>query len=129
MILDTNFLIDLLNKKSDASKKLIELSESGIDCSIASPTIFELFSGISSLKKTEDEKNNAVMLISEQTIHELGRDSAKIGGIVHGNLIKRGQTIGAVDCMIAGIALTNKKAILTNDSHFDRIEGLEVQKY
>ncbi len=59
----------------------------------------------------------------------LDEESAKIAGSIDGQLTKQGLTINTEDSMIAGIAIKNNKTILTNDGHFDRIEGLKIEKY
>jgi predicted nucleic acid-binding protein len=44
-------------------------------------------------------------------------------------LTKKGQRIDPEDTMIAGIAITNNKILVTRDKHFDRINGLKIEKY
>lgn len=129
MILDTTFVIDLLNNKDAAVSMLRQLEKEGLPYSITTPTIFELWGGLIFLKKAESERQKTANLLKEQIIYDLDQKSAKEGGKIDGELALKGLTIDPEDCMIAGIAITNNKKILTRDEHFSRIERLNVENY
>ena len=129
MILETSFVIDFLNGKKDAVAKISSLVDQNVDCIVTTPTIFEVWSGIVSLKKGENEKIKTKLLLNNQIICGLDTESAEIAGKIHGELVLKGKTIDPADCMIAGIAIKNNLPVLTIDGHFDRIEGLKVEKY
>lgn len=129
MILDTTFVVDLIKNQEFALSKLKQLEKENIPYAIASPTIFELWSGLISLEKSEKEKLKVVSLINEQIIFALDAKSAEESGKIDGWLIRNGKMIQPEDCMIAGIAKNNNKTLLTRDSHFDRIGGLKIEKY
>ena len=63
MILDTNFVVDVLNGKEFAVSKLKLLNKENISYAITSPTIFELWSGITSIKKSEGDKQKMAALL------------------------------------------------------------------
>ena len=107
MILDTTFVIDLIKGRLDAVSKLKEIENSHIQYAITSPTVFELWSGLVSLEKSEKEKQKTVSLINEQIIYFLDDKSAEEAGKIDGALIKNGKQIEPEDCMIAGIAIKN----------------------
>lgn len=129
MILETSFVIDFLNGKKDAVEKISYLVGENVDCAITSPTIFEIWSGIVSLKKGENEKNKTKLLLNNQIIYGLDAESAEIAGKIHGELVLKGQKIDPTDCMIAGIAIKNNLPVLTRDGHFERVDGLKIEKY
>ncbi|MBI1935858.1 PIN domain-containing protein [Candidatus Woesearchaeota archaeon] len=129
MILDTSFVIDLIKGRPNAVSKLKELEKENVPYSITSPTVYELWSGLVSLEKSEKEKQKTTSLISEQIIYFLDDKSAEEAGKIDGKLIKIGKMIEPEDCMIAGIAVTNNQKLLTKDPHFKRIEGLKVELY
>ena len=129
MILDTTFVIDLIKGRLNAISKLKEFENQNIPYAITSPTIFELWSGLISLEKSEMEKQKIVSLINEQIIYFLDDKSAEEAGKIDGTLIKNGKQIEPEDCMIAGIAMKNKNALVTKDPHFERIAGLKIEKY
>ena len=129
MILDTTFVIDLLKNQYNAIYKLKQLEEENVQYGIATPTIYELWSGLISLEKSEKEKQKTISLIKEQIVYILDEESAEETGKIDGELIKKGLTIDPEDCMIAGIAMANNQKVLTGDPHFKRIEGLDVDEY
>lgn len=129
MILETSFLIDFLRNEKDAVTKLRTLVENDEVLGIAAPTIFELWTGLYALDKTETKKNRINSVIKNLILYHLDDESAKVSGKINGELIKKGIKIDPEDCMIAGIAISNNKKILTRDDHFDRIEGLRVENY
>ena len=129
MILDTTFIIDLLKNKPNAVNRMCSMIEDGVSTCITSPTVFELHSGLVALDKPEAEKRKIISLLKEQIVYPLDIDSAELAGKIDGDLIRRGLTIDAAACMIAGIAITHHKKVLTRDEHFKRIDGLRVAEY
>lgn len=129
MILDTTFVIDLIKGDHIAVSKLKQLEKNKIPYAITTPTIYELWSGLISLDKSDKEKQKTVSLIREQIIYTLDESGAEEAGKIDGELIKGGLMIDPEDCMIAGIAIAHNKKILTRDEHFKRIEGLKVEGY
>ena len=129
MILETSFVIDFLKNEKDAVTKLRSLVENDEVLGIAAPTIFELWTGLHALDKTETEKNRVNSIINSLIVYHLDYESATVSGKINGELIKKGLKIDPEDCMIAGIAIINNQKLLTKDEHFKRIEGLKVVEY
>lgn len=129
MILETSFIIDFLRNESNAISKMKDLRDKNIPYAITTPSIFELWSGLCSLEKSEKQKNNLDLFIEGQMILHLDKESAKKAGKIDGILVKSGREIDVGDCMIAGIAIENNLPVLTRDRHFERIDGLKIEKY
>lgn len=129
MIFDTSFFIDVMDKKESAVEKLRELIDRNEPQIITTPTIFELWSGVTRSKKPTAEKIKILNILRSQTIYLLDETSAEIAGEIDGTLAKEERTIDPEDCMIAGIAKTKNQTILTNDKHFDRIKGITIERY
>lgn len=130
MILDTNFIIDFLKGQSTALNKMDFLIKKDIAFAITTPTIFELYSGLIFLDKSENERERIISLLKDQIILSLDKNSAEKAGIIDGNLLKKGLKIDAEDSMIAGIAESHGESILTkNVKHFSRIQGIRIESY
>ncbi len=129
MILDTSFIIDLMDYKETAINKLNELLRRSEPQLVTTPTIFELFSGIAQSDKPDKEKEKVMTVLSCQTILPLEQSGAEAAGEIDGRLVKEGHTIDPEDCMIAGIAKVRNQVILTNDEHFQRIKEVRVERY
>lgn len=129
MILDTSFIIDLLNDEESAVKKAQEIDRSNAPISTTAVSVFEIWQGIADIKneKKLERINN---LLESIGLFNLDQESAKIGGRVHAELYARGTPIQPEDSMIAGICLKHSKKVLTrNVKHFSRISGLEIETY
>ena len=130
MILDTSFIIDLMNRDEGAVKKLEELTRRGETQLITVVSIFELYSGVVQSKKPVEEREKVIKRLEGQTILHLERISAEKAGEIDGALIKSGEMIEPTDSMIAGIALTKGEKVLTrNIKDFKKVRGLVVEEY
>ncbi len=130
MLLDTSFIIDLLRGRESAVKKIQMLESEAIATNISAPSIFELFIGISLTKKPAAEKKKIMDVLESWGTLSLDSNCAARGGIIHGQLIKEGQSIDPEDSMIAAIAIVNDETLLTkNVKHFERIPDLNIESY
>ncbi len=122
MILDTSFIIDVLQGKEHAVKKLEELEERGVSQDITTVSLFELWSGIERSSRPEDEKRKVVEVLESRNIFNLDVASAEIAGKIDAKLMDEGNPVEPQDCMISGIAIHEGKTVLTADkSHFSQI--------
>ena len=130
MILDTTFIIDLMQNDSDAVDRAKLLSQSETGLFITSISLFELHSGISRSKRPNKEKEKVMQVLEEIAILPLTDQSASEAGIIHGTLFLEGKPIGSHDCLIASIALEKGEAVLTrNVKDFGKIKNLKVETY
>lgn len=128
MIADTSLIIDLLRREKNSIEKLKQLEEENKAYSLATPTIYELWIGISRAKI--DEKEKLLDIIESQTIYNLDKEATINAGKIQRELIRKGERIGHIDALIAGIAQKNTGKILTdNTSEFQRINNLETIEY
>lgn len=128
MIADTSLIVDLLRHQEDAVEKVKQLEKENKAYSIATPTIYELWIGISRSKIKEKEK--LLDVVESQTIHSLDKESTINAGQIQRKLIENGNRIGHMDALIAGIAQKNTGEILTNNSEeFQRIDNLKIIDY
>ncbi len=130
MILDTSFLIDLMNEKEKAIKKLDEIEKQGKSWGVPAPTLIELWRGAKRSKKSKEEIKLIQETLENQMILKLDEESAKISAEIESELLDKGKPIDMIDCMIAGIAKKTNETLLTdNIKHFSQIENLEIETY
>ncbi|MBI2543599.1 MAG: type II toxin-antitoxin system VapC family toxin [Candidatus Aenigmarchaeota archaeon] len=125
-ILDTDFLIAVLNKETSLDK-IKELESEAIATTIFNKQ--EILFGIFSEEKKEDYDSTKQLLDSLPTV---GYDDESMMYAVKSSvyLRKRGSPIGVIDEMIAGICLRHSVPIVTrNTRHFARIPGLKVESW
>lgn len=130
MILDTDFIINLMKNEEAAVAKQQKLDEDNEVLRVAAPTIFELWTGIALSDRQANDKSKLVSAVGNLNAITLNQQKAEKAGEIHGSLIKAGQEIDAIDSMIAAIALLENEPLLTrNTKHFIRIKGLRVESY
>ncbi len=129
MILDTSFIIDLLKNKSAALSKAQALEKTSTPLRTTTISVFELWQGLEDMQNKE-KKDRIERFLSSIGLLSFDLASAKIAGTIFSGLERKGETIEAEDCMIAGITLVHGDAILTrNNKHFERIKGIKVETY
>ncbi|MFP4185691.1 MAG: PIN domain-containing protein [Thermoplasmata archaeon] len=130
MILDTCFIIDLIEGDEGAVQKAEELEKSNQSMTLSSATVFELFTGVTRCDKPEEEKEKILEVIESKRVVEADKNIMKKSGKLHGDLIEKGDRISAFDCMIGTTAVIEGEPILTrNKKEFDRIHGITVKQY
>lgn len=129
MILETTFVIDFLKGRENAKTKMKSCIDKNIPVEITAPTVFELYGGLARFRKGENEHQKMISFLKGFPVYPLDEESARIAGIIDGKLARDGLEIDTEDSMIAGIAITHNKKVLTRDAHFSRIEELKVENY
>lgn len=129
MILDTTFLIDVLNGEPDAERRRIELDERG-DASASAVSVFELAEGAYLSDRTDEELQAIVEFLSRLRVVPVDGEVALLAGELSAELIGRGERVEAEDVLVGATALQADTAVLTrNVDHFDRIPGVTVESY
>lgn len=128
MILDTAFVIDLLERHPRAVKKAAEL-ERGAEPLYATPiTLFELGQGFPG--RSAAYRKRVKSLIASLYHLPLDEEAAWLAGETLGELRRAGREIDGNDAMITSIALRHGQVVLTrNVEHFGRVRGLRVEAY
>ncbi len=125
--LETDFLIDLLRNRPAAIQKLEQLTrdeESLVVTPISATELFEC----GAADQRHSEMDNVERIL--HTLHLLDFDilAAKKAGELLGDLSQKGQKIGDMDTITAGIALRHGETdlITKNKRHFEKIPGLKI---
>ncbi len=113
-----------------AVRKAKELAEGSTPILVGTPTIFELYVGVSLSSKAFEERGKILDVLVSVTQLPLDAASAVRGGIIYGQKVKEGRKIDPEDAMLAGIAIENNQPLLTrNKRDFIGIQGLKVETY
>ena len=127
-LLDTNFCIELLNKKaSSASQKLAKVNP--LEIKLCSVVKAELFHG--AYKSGREENLNLVRVFSN-LFESLTFDdhAAEVYGQIRTELEKRGKLIGPNDLLIASISIAHNTTLVThNTNEFSRVPALKIEDW
>ncbi len=124
-LLDTDIFSEVLkNKDARVRAQATEYRKLHGRYSISALTVTEIVSGFS---KANSTKELAAFRTALQAVDvfPLGREEADMAGQITGALARTGQPIGAIDPLIAAVAIINNLVLVTgNTTHFARIQAL-----
>jgi predicted nucleic acid-binding protein len=128
MIIDTSFIIELLDENRDAFAKAEEISESGETCYITPVVFHELYYGALATQD-EDEIRKVLNILTmygmvdmtEQGSHRSARLLADADNNEGGDC-----GVGHRDAMVAGVADSLEQEILSKDDDFEKLD-VEVE--
>ncbi len=124
MLVDTSFVIDLLEGEESAVQKRKELKSQDTPLVLPPGVVYELYTAAG-----EGEMEEIDRLINAFLRVPLTVESEKEAARIRSQLLKTGDPIKSIDYLIAGVARDLDQKILTADDHFEGIERLKVEKY
>ncbi|WP_254544554.1 PIN domain-containing protein [Halomarina pelagica] len=126
MLLDSTFLIDLIDRDPDAKAKLDELAEASTPVAFSVLTAFEVGVGLHGT----DERERYERIVAAMTVVPLGRAATRRAISIQRTLRSRGEEIGSVDALIAGTAAERDENVLTrNVDEFERVGEIAVETH
>ena len=129
IMLDTNICIYILNNKPAGIKKHFERYAVG-EIAISSISVAELFFGV---EKSRFKESNALALhafLAHLEILDFGAREAQAYAKIRADLERRKALIGAMDMLIASVAVANDLTLITNDSKdFKRVKNLQIENW
>lgn len=130
MILDTSFLIDLMDGDDDAKERKDRLLREHEAFKVSTATIFELWTGIYACVESGEEKSKVLNALAGIDVVNATKAVAEKAGEIHGTLIKEGKVIDNMDALIASSAILENEPVLTrNVKDFGKVKGLRVEAY
>ncbi len=128
-LLDTNAVIALLARRSDALVNRVIESEEG---SIGLSTIVahELYFGAYKSAKVSFNLETLRLAMADFPLVGFDREDAQISGEIRAILTSKGRPIGPYDVLIAGQAKARDLILVTNNAgEFERVDGLRVEDW
>jgi len=123
VLLDTSFLIDLMNGDEGAVEKARELETELVQQRLSSMTLFELSYGISRATDSETERENVEEVIASKPIHPADTAVMRKAGRLAGDLQNDGTPVGDGDVIIGATAAVVEEPVLTrNVEDFERLD-------
>ncbi len=125
-VLDTNFLIDLLNDEPGTSI----IADSFQNPRTTIINVFELYYGANCSSRPEENISKINLLLKSIGILEFDAEAALKAGGIQAKLMNSGRPVDPMDVLIAGIVLSNNEELITRDiDHFKRISGLRYKSW
>lgn len=128
-LLDTNAVIALTTRRSDALLRRVEASEPG-SLAISAIVAHELYYGAYQSQKIAFNLETLRLLFSDLTVLDLDREDARVAGEIRAELARLGSPIGPYDVLIAGQAKARGLTLVTNNTgEFSRVPDLRVEDW
>lgn len=128
-LLDTNAVIALVTRRSDALFRRVEASNPG-SLAVSSIVAHELYYGAYRSQKVAFNLETLRLLFADLPILDLDREDVRVAGEIRAELARQGTPIGPYDVLIAGQAKARGLTLVTNNTgEFARVEGLHTEDW
>jgi predicted nucleic acid-binding protein len=129
VLLDTSFLIDLMDGDEGAVKKARKLESDLVQQRLSAMTLFELYYGIARATDSEAEREKVEDVLSSKPIHPADTAVMRKAGRLSGELQNDGSPVGDGDVIIGATADVVEERVLTrNVDDFERLD-VEIETY
>ena len=121
--------IYIIKKKPESVIKIFSKLKPG-DVAISSITVSELFYGVAKSSKPNENTIALQEFLQPLAVIDFTAADSIIYGRVRTELEAKGQVIGAMDMLIAAIALSRGLILVTNnEKEFSRIKNLKLENW
>ncbi|WP_336365377.1 PIN domain-containing protein [Halalkalicoccus salilacus] len=126
MLLDSTFLIDLLDRSDAAESKLRDLIATETPVSVSPLSVYEAGLGLQ-----EGERERFEEILTSMVVLPLDLAESRRALSIQRTLYDRGEPIGAVDALIAATAAesADPRVLTRNVSEFSRVVGIDILSY
>ena len=129
MLLDTSFLVDVMNGDGDAVAHARQLEVNLVQQRLSSMTLFELYYGVARADTSETERDRVETVLESKPVHPADTVVMRKAGRLAGELANDGTPVGDGEVIIAATADIVDEPVLTrNVEDFERL-GVDVETY
>ena len=117
ILLDTDVIIEVLDKYSDKGKALmLRVIESGEEYCTSSVNMHEVLYGIEKYSKDSH-------LVLQIPTLGYNKDDSKLSAVLELSAERKGRSVPRMDAIVASIAINNGCSLYTLDEHFEVFMG------
>jgi predicted nucleic acid-binding protein len=128
-LIDTDILSEFLRGHEKVVAHVDDYLKEFGHINISIITYYEILNGLL-YKDAKKQLEKFEAFVKLNRVIPLTVKTARSAATIQADLRKRGAEIGHTDTLIAGIALTNKLQLVTNNvNHFKRVKGLNVANW
>lgn len=129
MLLDTAYLVDLMNGDEGAVEKARELERDLVQQRLSAMTLFELYYGVARSVESADERDRIESVLASKPVRPADTAVMRRAGRLGGELANDGTPVGDGDVIIGATADVLGEPVLTrNVGDFERLD-VEVETY
>ena len=128
-LFDTNHAIALLNGDSRLAPHLSAAQTANDTFVITTTVLGELYYGARASQQVEANLSKLVEFVTQLIVYNFDSAAAREFRKVKAEQRAKGKPIPTADAQIAAIARLHRLMVLTNDAHFQHIDGLKVENW
>ena len=129
VLLDTSFLIDLMNGDPAAVEKAEKIERDLVQQRLSSMTLFELYYGVSRSEQSKKERRQVEQVLASKPVSPADTAVMRKAGALSGRLANEGSPVDDGDVIIAATADILDEPVLTrNVADFERL-GVDIESY
>jgi len=129
VLLDTSYLIDLMNGDEGAVEKARQMERDLVQQRLSSMTLFELYYGVARANQSEQERRKIEDVLATKPIQPADTAVMRKAGRLSGKLHNEGEPVADGDVIIGATAAVVDEPVLTrNREDFERL-GVDVETY
>ncbi|OYR55244.1 PIN domain-containing protein [Halorubrum halodurans] len=134
MIVDTSFVLDVIDDVDAAVMKERELEAEGVPLVVPSMTVLELYIGVGKVAGTREERRRVEAVLDSYPLVDLTPSISRRAGRLLGEQMAdtdgdEESGIGKADAVIAATALERDEPVLAGDRHFGDVAGVTHETY
>jgi predicted nucleic acid-binding protein len=134
MIVDTSFVLDVIDDVEAALRKERELEAEGVPLVVPAMTVLELYIGVGNVADTREERRQVEAVLDSYPLVDMTPSISRRAGRLLGERMAAADTgegpgIGKSDAAVAATALERDEPVLAGDPHFGTITGVEFETY
>lgn len=134
MIVDTSFILDVIDDVDAAVSKERALEGEGVPLLIPSMAVLELYIGIGKVDPTREERQRVEAVLESYPVVDTTPTIARRAGRLLGERMaesdgNQGPGIGKGDAVIAATALERDEPVLAGDALFGTVTDLAHESY
>lgn len=128
-LLDTNHAIAFLNGDLRLQPHLMKAQAAHDELAISSTVLGELCYGAYASQRQSDNLARLAAFVSQTTVYPFDEAAAWRFGQICAEQRRKGRSIPTADAQIAAVAQLHGLTLLTDDQHFEWINGLAVENW
>jgi hypothetical protein len=129
VLLDTTFLIDLMNGDEGAIEKTHELESELVQQRLSAMTLFELYYGAARSNQSDAEREKIENVLASKPVYPADSAVMRKAGRLSGELMNDGNAVADGDVIVGATADVLEEPVLTrNVDDFERL-GVDVETY
>lgn len=127
-VLDTNTLIYFFKGQGRIAERLLSMPPAEI--AVPAVAVYELEVGIAKSSQPTKRRRQLDDLLDAISVWPFDRSAANAAATIRARLEAKGESIGTLDILIAGTALSKRAILVTrNEREFKRVQGLSVANW